>query len=218
MTGITGPLVFSETAGFGLFDDMLTITSPSHATGSSGSVQFTFSVSGSITTPSSNPTFATSADALLALLVAGARQNIFHATVFPTSGSVPACSGNTAGLTIAAAVISGSATCSSISFPFKYGVPFEIKGGLLVQALPDTSGNATGEMSAVLTGINVSGETNFTASGASGTIYPVPEPSTAALLTLAFGVLLYRGKRSHTLTFSRLTRLEIRRLSMRGLT
>lgn len=112
MTGTTGPLVFSEAAGFGLFDDMLTITSPSHAAGSSGSVQFTFTVSGSITTPSSNTTFATSADAFLHFVVAGTPQNVFHATVFPTSASVPACSGNTSGLTIQTASISGSATCS----------------------------------------------------------------------------------------------------------
>jgi hypothetical protein len=120
---------------------------------------------------------------------------VFHGTVFPTSSSVPACSGNTAGLTIAAASISGSATCSSIFIAFQYGVPFEIKGGLLVQALPDTSGNATGNMSAMLTGIDVSGETNFTARGSSGTLYPVPEPTTATLLALGLGVLLSRGKR-----------------------
>ena len=196
MTGITGALVFGETAGFGLFDDLLTITSPSHATGSSGNVQFTFTVSGSIATPSSNTVFATSADALLKLVVAGASQNIFHATVFPTSGTVPACSGNTAGLTIGAASISGSATCSSIFFPFQYGVPFEIKGGLLVQALPDTSGNATGSMIAALTGIDVSGETNFTTNGSSGTIYPVPEPCTVTLLALGLGLLLNHTRRS----------------------
>jgi hypothetical protein len=35
-TGSTGPLIFTEAAGFGVFDDMLTITSPNHAAGSMG--------------------------------------------------------------------------------------------------------------------------------------------------------------------------------------
>ncbi|HME68481.1 MAG TPA: PEP-CTERM sorting domain-containing protein [Myxococcota bacterium] len=197
-TGTTGPLVLTSAASFGIFDDLLTITSPNHATGSLGDVQFTFTIQGSIATPGSNPTFATSADALLALHVgSGASmtsQNIFHATVFPTSASVPACSGNLAGLTVQAGLISGNARCSTGPLAFEYGVPFEIAAGLLVQALPDTGGNATGSMTAALTGINISGETNFGASGSSGTSYPVPEPSTVMLLTGGLAALWLRRR------------------------
>jgi PEP-CTERM motif-containing protein len=196
-TGFTGPSIFHVAAGFGLFDDMLTISSPNHTTGTLGTAQFAFTISGSMSTSGSNATYDTNVDALLRAVIAGTPENIFHANIYPTSATLFACSGNTAGLTVVAGSVSGSATCSNAgTVTFKYGVPFEIQAGLLVQAAPSSLGDATGSMTGALTGISVSGESNFSVTGASGTPYPVPEPSTALLLAAGITGLVFRYRRT----------------------
>ena len=170
-TGYSGGTL-TEAASFGLFDDMFTITSPDHTTGTLGTALFTFKISGSMSTAGSNATYDTNVDALLRAVIAGTPENIFHATVYPTSAELFACSGNTTGLTVVAGSVSGTATCSNAgTVTFTYGVPFEIKAGLLVQATPATMGDATGSMTAALTGIGVSGESKISVSAASGTLF-----------------------------------------------
>jgi hypothetical protein len=216
MGGITGPLVFSEAAGLGIWEDNLTYTSPTHAPGTQGTVMYTFTVAGNLTTTVPNPPFATQEISSLAFQQDAFFQgDIFTAAV--TGGSLGSILGNGSypGFTFVPGSISGSGKFPSVPITFTWGKPFDLKVGLIAEALPDTGSTSDVNLLATLTGIQIldaSGKpvSDFSVASGSGAQYgaggilaepgpsAVPEPATvfpAAGGLFLFGMILMPHRR-----------------------
>ena len=207
-TTMGGNFMGNAAGAYGLFSDTLTMTSPSHAAGSAGAVQFQFTVDGSIsvTNGAFDPNVSMllgHADALIGVQVNNtSAQAPFNATavLFGTqTGQVRPAGGFTTGI----GSVSGTATVTTAAFPINFGVPYDLTAGLLAEAYAQTESTATGTAAASflttakLTGIEVLDASNhvvsdFSIQSASGTAYGangvVPEPSIVTCLLLGLAM------------------------------
>ncbi|MHB8741674.1 MAG: VPLPA-CTERM sorting domain-containing protein [Sulfuricaulis sp.] len=177
MGGITNTFGFSQSGGFGIFNDQLTFLSPTQTSGSAGSVVYTFTIGGALTTPVPNPPYTAQNLGSLALKQDSFFQgNIFTANTF--TGSTGTILGNTSypGFTMAAGSVKGSGQFSSVRVPFKWGTAANLTVGLAAVSFPATGSTLDAYLNADLTGIalyDASGNpvSSFSINAASGSTY-----------------------------------------------
>jgi len=221
MGGVTGPLALSESSGFGLWEDNLTYTSSSHSNGSSGTIIYTFTIHGSLTTPVPNPPFASEENAFMVLKQDQSSAGAFF-TARAGTGQIGTILGNPTypGFTTGIGFVTGTGTFSTAALPFIWGTAVDLKAGLIVGSFPFTGGTTSADFltTSTLTGIQVfasNGQpvSDFSIASSSGAQYSasgivsepvpgVPEPATflPAAVALAYGLhqLKRKSRRSCT--------------------
>jgi len=203
--GVPGSsLALFESTGAATFSDTLTASSASMANGSAGTVRYTFSVDGSLTslgTPGAF-LFGETYAALDVQHLGGPVYELMNAHV--RRGGLGTISNNPppAGWVTSTGSLSGGSTFA-IDMPMVWGQPWDLKVGLLAWAYgtADSSFLSTAE----LTGLELfdaghNPVTTFSITAASGTHYAaaVPEPSTVVLMLAGLAGLMWRKARSNT--------------------
>jgi len=201
---------FSESGGFSTFNDQLTFISPTQKNGSSGSVIYTFTVSGALTTPVSSSAGGPQNLAKLDVHQSNHILNqVFTASTYPIFGTIL---GNNSypGFTMSEGSVSGSGEFSTLRIPFVWGKAENLEVGLSAVSYPTTGETLDTHLKAVLTGIAVFDanghlDNNYKIDAASGSLYsaggvlPVPEPEAYALFLA--GLLLVGFMTTHRSSF-----------------
>ena len=198
----TGGSLGNAAAAYGVMNDVLDITSPSHAAGTAGFIVFTFSVDGSLNAGTAAQV-ANGANALIGVRLGTQEVAPFSAIALGgDQGTVNPS--HLSGFTMGVGTVSGSGSVSPGDLEFFFGVPTEFQAGLYAGVRPSTaatggSGEATVSFmsTARITGIQVlDGAMNpisdFTITAESGALYTanglVPEPRT--VVSLSIGLLI----------------------------
>lgn len=206
--GTLNSAVYHQSHAFASFTLPVTMNKPGIATGTPGTVDFSFLLEGLMTSNALLP-FTQQADLSLGIRVNGAFiWDIFRATV--VSNDLPFVRGGATGLpgafTLAPGSLTGSATVTSnANFGIQWGVPFDLEVAMIANVYPCCQGSSLtvdflntaslAGISATAAGQAVSDFTVFTPSGPLvGPAGLVPEPSTG-LLSLAGAALLLAMRR-----------------------
>ena len=215
-TGVTTSSVVAGTEAYGIFNESMSITSPTVVSQSDGYVRLAFTIDGSL----SSTGFGTSDLEVNYQVDNSPIYSLMRAQVdarfspFLHAGTGQSLSG----FTVSPTAISGSDTVTTFLIPIKFDKTFDLKFGMFAYTIAGT-GNHQLDVSfrntALLTGIEMfdaSGNalSNFTIQSGSGTTYDrngvhlntvtVPEASSLFLLLLPFaaaaGTVLRRQERS----------------------
>jgi len=176
MQGTSNTLGFSQSGGFSIFNDQLTFMSPTQPSGSPGSVIYTFTVGGALTTPGPNPPYTAQNLGELVLQQGGSPGSIFTANTYTGSPGTILGSSSYPGFTSSAGSIQGSGQFSSGHLPFTWGTVADLTAGLAAVSFPATGSTLDAHLKAVLSGITVydaagNPVTIFNINAASGSIY-----------------------------------------------
>jgi hypothetical protein len=211
--GVTNQLGFSQSGGFAIFNDQLTFTSPTQTNGSSGSVIYTFTIGGALTTPVPTPPYASQNLGELAIQQGSfVQSNAFFASTYATSDGVILGNSSYPGFTMSLGSVEGSGQFSSVPLPFIWGAEENLTVGLAAVSFPYTGATLDAYLNGVLTGITVydandSLVSSFQISSASGTVYsasgvsPVPEPAAYVLFLTGLVVLGFMANRHSVIPY-----------------
>jgi hypothetical protein len=135
-TGTTSPTFVCGTEGMGVSQDTFTLTSPSVPDGQTGTIQFTLTVTGGL---------STNANATVTMAVhyriGGAIYSMFRSQANnsftnPSLSSLPGA--DLSGLTVTPGALSGTAQAPSFAHVIKFGTPFTLDFATLALVIPGT--------------------------------------------------------------------------------
>lgn len=218
--GPSNSLITEGSASYGLFTDRLTVSSPSVAPGTTGSIRLRFTIEGALSV-SGPPPASSTADVEINYSVAGGPSFLLMRAQATRSDLTPFATTGTgaplAGFTLAPGSFSGAGDVDSLPLAITWNTPFDLKMGLLAGAIPGTGATADVDFSqaATLTGIELLANGlpihDFTITSESGTTYGangVPEPATGAMLVSGSVALIALGLRRRADVRTRMRRRE----------
>ena len=141
----TGGGLGNAAAAYGVMNDTITINSAGHAARSSGFLELTFSVDGTLDA-GTNSAAPSGANALIGVRLGTLFDAPFNATVF--GGQQGTLTRHAPGFTTGIGTVSGASTVATGPMEFFFGLPTELQLGLLAQVRPVTMGGAPGHSDA----------------------------------------------------------------------
>jgi hypothetical protein len=203
--GVPGsPSALFQSTGAARFSDTLTAVSPLVANGTAGTVRYSFSVDGLLTSlgPPAAYKFGETYAVLDVQQNAGPVFEVMNAHVW-RGGTGTISGGLPAGWTTIpdAGTLGGGSTFYSFDLPMTWGTAWDVKVGLLAWAYgtADTDFLSTAKLSGVtLFDANHTAISNFSLTAASGTDYvnAVPEPASVVLMLAGMCAVAWRARRS----------------------
>ncbi len=173
-SSLSGFGTYGGSQGMSVSRDRLTITSPSAANGSNGTLVFRTTISGSLAVAGNSGTI----DVEIWYLVNGAGRVQMRARA-TTPTAIPVLLSQTdtvTGFTLVNGSMTGSDEVNSHAIPFVFGTPFDFRLALLAYTTPSLNSSGDSNFSARITGIEVRDAANqivasFQVAADSGTTY-----------------------------------------------